>query len=281
MGILLFALLRRRGALSGALWARANRPSARHGAKMIVAGGIIAPAVILLTVYGFTLSTLRALSMPAIAEELSIHVVGHQWWWEVRYPHQQFETANELHIPVGYPVEIILTSEDVIHSFWAPNLHGKLDLVPGSTNTFWIQADEAGEYWGECAEFCGVQHANMRFVIVAEPLEEFAAWLARQQQPAAEPEEPLAQEGQQVFLSSTCVQCHTIRGTHATGDLGPDLTHLAGRTMLAAGTIANNRGNLGGWIIDPQHIKPGNLMPSTNLTGYDLQALLAYLATLE
>jgi cytochrome c oxidase subunit 2 len=273
MGILLFALLRRR--------TQASRAADLQGLRMVLAGGVVAPAIILLVVFGFTLSTLRALSTPAIDEALRIRVVGHQWWWEVQYTQQQFETANELHIPVGHPVQITLESEDVIHSFWAPSLHGKLDLVPGSTNTFWIQADEAGSYWGECAEFCGVQHANMRFVVIAEPWEAYAAWIARQQQPAAEPEDPLARQGQEVFLSATCVECHTVRGTHATGDLGPDLTHLADRSMLAAGTVANNRGNLGGWISDPQHIKPGSLMPSTNLTGDELQALLAYLATLE
>jgi cytochrome c oxidase subunit 2 len=274
MAFVLFALFRRRGQTTRGL-------DPRSGPRIILFGGVIIPAVILLVVYGFTFNTLRALSTPAVAREVPIHVVGHQWWWEVQYPNQQFETANELHIPVGYPVQVTLASQDVIHSFWAPKLHGKLDLIPGDVNTFWLQADEAGAYWGECAEFCGIQHANMRFVVVAEPEEQFAAWLAQQQQPAAEPTDPQAQQGQQIFLGSTCIHCHTIKGTNATGDLGPDLTHLASRRMLAAGTLANNRGNLAGWIIDPQHIKSGSLMPSTSLTGEELQALLAYLATLE
>jgi cytochrome c oxidase subunit II len=274
MTVVLYALFRRRTRSLDDL-------APRYGPRMILFGGVIIPAIILLLVYGFTFNTLRALSTPAVAKAIPIHVVGHRWWWEVQYPNQGFETANELHIPVGYPVQITLASQDVIHSFWVPELHGKLDMVPGDVNTFWIQADEPGAYWGECAEFCGIQHANMRFVVVAEPEEQFAAWLAQQQQPAAEPTEPQAQQGQEIFLSSTCIQCHTIKGTNATGDLGPDLTHLASRRTLAAGTLANNRGNLTGWIIDPQHIKPGNLMPSTRLTGEELQALLAYLATLE
>ncbi|RIK40435.1 MAG: cytochrome c oxidase subunit II [Chloroflexi bacterium] len=274
MGIVAFALLRSRQREFGL------HPS--FGPRMILFGGIVIPALILLAVYALTFNTLRALSTPAIDEALHIHVVGRQWWWEVQYPRQQFETANELHIPVGHPVLITLTSQDVIHSFWVPELHGKLDLVPGDVNTIWIQADEPGIYWGECAEFCGIQHANMRFLVVAEPEADYAAWLAAQQQPAAEPADAQAQQGLRVFLEADCIECHTIRGTNATGDLGPDLTHLVSRHTLGAGMLANNRGNLGGWIADPQHIKPGALMPpAQDLTGPDLQALLAYLATLK
>jgi cytochrome c oxidase subunit 2 len=274
MGFVFYALFRRRGQT-------ARRFDPRSGPRIILVGGIIIPAIILLAVYGFTFNTLRALSTPAVAREVPIHVVGHQWWWEVQYPNQQVKTANEIYIPAGYPVQITLASQDVIHSFWVPKLHGKLDLIPGDINTIWLQADEPGVFWGECAEYCGIQHTNMRFVVVAEPEAQFAAWLAQQQQPAAEPTDAQARQGQQVFLGSPCSQCHTIRGTNATGDLGPDLTHLASRRTLAAGTLANNPGNLAGWIIDPQHIKPGNLMPSTSLTGDELQALLAYLATLQ
>ncbi len=257
-----------------------TRPSP-GGARFVVWAGIVAPAIILLLLFAFSVNTMRALSAPDAAQELTIQVIGHQWWWEVHYLDQQIETANEIHIPVGVPVQIKLSAQDVVHNFWIPNLHGKLDMIPGQTTTMWIQADRAGAFWGECAEFCGIQHAKMAFVVVAEPPEQFAAWLEQQRQPAATPVEPLAQQGEQVFLASTCVNCHAIGGTSATGQLGPDLTHLASRRTLAAGTLANNRGNLGGWITAPQQIKPGNHMPPTDLTGPDLQALLAYLATLE
>lgn len=273
--VLLVALFRRRNHD----WQEERE--AGEGRNIIIFGGIVFPAVILVIVYGLTLNTMAALRTPAIANDLVIEVIGHQFWWEVRYPNQNFTTANEIHLPLGQPVSVKLISEDVIHSFWVPELHGKLDLVPGHVNSFWLQADQPGEYWGECAEFCGVQHAKMQLVVVAEPESEFLAWIEQQQQPAREPVDPLAQEGRQIFLSSTCVYCHTIEGTHATGALGPDLTHLASRRTLAAGALDNNVGQLAGWIIDPQHVKPGNLMPPSDLSSVELQALLAYLATLE
>jgi cytochrome c oxidase subunit 2 len=200
----------------------------------------------------------------------------------VRYPDQEFVTANEIHIPTDQPVQVRLTSDDVIHSFWIPELHGKMDMIPGVTNTFWIEASEPGIYWGVCTEFCGIQHAKMAFPLVAKPAEEFAAWVESQQQPAPAPETELTQNGQEIFLNSACIYCHAVEGTNATGDLGPDLTHFASRLTLGAGAFENNMGNLSGWIVDPQQMKPGNLMPaSSDLTGPELQALLAYLATLE
>lgn len=274
MAFLLVALFRRREQIPEAT-------AAQHGRRIILFAGVVFPAVILLVVYGIAIGTLRALSTPAAAEELSIHVIGHRWWWEVLYPDYGFETANELHIPVGQPVRIVLSSEDVIHSFWVPELHGKLDLLPDKVHSFWLQADEPGIYRGECAEFCGIQHAKMAFVVVAEPVDSFKAWLAQQQQPAPVPADSLAQEGQEIFLSTTCARCHTVVGTAAAGDLGPDLTHLASRRTLGAGTLTNSLGNLGGWVSDPQHVKPGVLMPPASLTGEELQALLAYLSTLE
>lgn len=276
MGFLLLALFRRRGQED-----EPARAEARYGTRIIVIAGIVLPALILLGVYAFTLTTLRALANPPIPEELTIHVIGRQWWWEVQYPAQQFATANEVHIPVGYPVRILLSSDNVIHSFWVPELHGKMDMIPGATNPFWLQADRAGVYWGECAEFCGVQHAKMNFLVIAHPPDEFLAWLEEQRQPAATPSDALAAQGEQVFLNTTCLQCHTIRGTQASGNLGPDLTHLASRRLLAAGAATNNIGNLSGWISDPQHIKPGNLMPPSQLSSTELRALVAYLATLK
>ena len=275
LGFLALALFRRRST------ALANQPEPRHGTRIVVLAGIVMPALILAVVYIATIWTMRALATPAIAEGLTIHVIGRLWWWEVQYPEQQFATANEIHIPVNQPVRIVLSSPNVIHSFWVPELHGKMDLVPGQVNTMWLEANQPGVYRGECAEFCGTQHANMQFVVVAEPLEAYEAWIAQQQQPAAAPTEALAQMGRQVFLTENCLYCHTIKGTDATGNLGPDLTHLASRHTLAAGTVANTIGNLGGWIANPQHIKPGNLMPAAALDSVELQALLAYLATLQ
>jgi cytochrome c oxidase subunit 2 len=258
-----------------------TQPEPRTGTRVVVLAGIVAPALILAIVYVSTLWTMRVLATPAIADGLTIHVIGRLWWWEVQYPEQQFATANEIHIPVNQPVRFVLSSPNVIHSFWVPELQGKMDLVPGQVNTLWLEANEPGIYWGECAEFCGVQHAKMHLLVVAEPLEDYEAWIAQQRQPAREPTDPLAQMGRQVFLDANCIYCHTIRGTDATGNLGPDLTHMASRRTLAAGALVNNVGNLAGWIADPQHIKPGNLMPSTELSSVELQALLAYLTTLE
>ena len=178
-------------------------------------------------------------------------------------------------------MQLTLTSMDVIHSFWVPQLHGKIDLIPGTATTLWLRADQPGEYRGMCAEYCGVQHAKMQFLVVAEPPDQFQAWLDLQRQPAAVPTDPLAQRGLQVFLSSSCVTCHAIRGTSATGALGPELTHLASRRTLGAGILPNTRGTLAGWIADPQSIKPGVHMPPSDLTGEQLQALVVYLETLR
>jgi cytochrome c oxidase subunit 2 len=213
---------------------------------------------------------------------LDIEIIGHQWWWEVHYTNQDFDTANEIHIPVGQTVTLHVTTADVIHSFWVPELHGKMDLIPGQTNTFTIQADQAGVYRGQCAEFCGAQHAHMAFLVIAESAEDFQTWLDHQSQPGAEPEVgSLEQQGQQAFLGSACVYCHTIEGTNASGHVGPDLTHLASRRTIASGILPNTPGNLAGWIINSQTIKPGNHMPPMNLNGDQVQALLAYLATLK
>lgn len=274
MGYLLLGLFRRRPA-------DFDETQQPEGTRAVVWGGAVIPAFILVGIFGVTVFTMGALDEPAAAEELTIEVTGHQWWWDVRYPELGFRTANEIHIPVGQPVALKLLSDDVIHSFWVPELHGKLDMIPGQVTEFWLEASEPGTYLGECAEFCGVQHAKMQFLVIAEEEEAFLQWVAQQQQPAREPAEELAIEGQQIFLDSTCINCHAVEGANATGDLGPDLTHLASRRTLAAGTVPNTRGNLAGWIVAPQSIKPGSLMPPTELSGSQLQALLAYLETLE
>jgi cytochrome c oxidase subunit II len=216
---------------------------------------------------------------------LQIRVTGHQWWWEVQYrdslPKNWVTTANEIHIPVGRPVAFELRSADVIHSFWPPNLSPKRDQIPGDENSLWFQADSAGVYRGQCAEFCGHQHAKMAFLVVAEPPGDFAGWLARQRDTALTPTDSLARRGKDVFLASTCVMCHAISGTPAGSRIGPDLTHFASRQTIAAGTLPNTRGNLAGWILDPQSIKPGVKMPPNRLSSEDLLALLAYLETLK
>ncbi|HZS47512.1 MAG TPA: cytochrome c oxidase subunit II [Blastocatellia bacterium] len=216
---------------------------------------------------------------------LTIEVVGHQWWWEVHYPTDEASkrvvTANEIHIPVGQPVRLRLSSGDVIHSFWVPNLQGKMDLIPMHLNSEWIKADHPGVFRGQCAEFCGHQHAHMSLLVIAEPQDQFNAWMDQQRQSTNTPSDPVLQRGQHVFLSSTCILCHTIRGTLANGTNAPDLTHLASRQTIAAGTLPNNRGYLSGWVVDSQSIKPGNKMPPNHLNPDDLQALLTYLESLK
>jgi cytochrome c oxidase subunit 2 len=246
----------------------------------VVLGGIVIPILILVPLMLYSLGITAGLARPA-ADELTIEVIGHQWWWEVRYPDAGVVSANEIHLPAGRPVRLQLTSADVIHSFWAPRLQGKMDLIPGNINTLTIEAEETGVFSARCAEFCGVQHANMQLLVVAEPAERFNEWLSERQEAAPLPRDPLTREGMEVFLSSACVYCHTIEGTNATGRVGPDLTHVASRLTLGAGTVANTRGNLGGWIVNSQAIKPGNRMPPMYLGSEELQALLAYLESLE
>jgi cytochrome c oxidase subunit II len=216
---------------------------------------------------------------------LSIDVTAQRWWWAVRYddpvPSNSFSTANEIHIPVGRPILLTLRSVDVIHSFWAPNLQGKKDLIPGQVNTLYLQADRPGVFRGQCAEFCGLQHAHMALYVVAESEDDFAHWQEQQRRAAPEPATEEQRRGRDVFLSNSCVLCHAINGTSAGGVTGPTLTHVASRISLAAGTLPNTRGHLAGWIIDPQLRKPGNNMPPNLLRGDDLQALLSYLETLR
>jgi cytochrome c oxidase subunit II len=267
---------------------RRDRPEAEADRVMRrwVSGAIVGSLVVLFLFIIVDFDRGRVLATPPPdAEALTISIKGHQWWWEVEYPdsapQRRVTTANEVHVPVGRPIELRLTSSDVIHSFWVPNLHGKKDLIPGHQSVTWFQADRPGVYQGQCAEFCGHEHALMRLVLVAESPAQFAAWYQRQLQPAAPPTEASARRGQEVFLSGSCMLCHTVAGTTAGGRTGPDLTHLAGRRTLAAGTLANTRGNLGGWVVDPHSIKPGVLMPANPLSPRDLNALLDYLETLR
>jgi cytochrome c oxidase subunit 2 len=216
---------------------------------------------------------------------LSIDVTGHQWWWEVRYQDVDasniFTTANEIHIPVGVPITFNLHGADVIHSFWVPNLSGKKDLIPGKINTIWFQADKPGVYRGQCAEYCGLQHAKMALWVVAEPQERFNAWRQNETQTSVPPATDSQKRGQQVFLSAPCVMCHAINGTPAGSNVGPNLTHIASRNMIAAATLTNTRDHLAQWIKDSQSVKPGNKMPQNNFSEADLQALLDYLQSLR
>lgn len=271
IGLLLLALFRQRD--------RAVQKPPANGRLFIIGGGIALPIAVIAILFSLTLWTMNALAMRETT--LTVRVTSWQWWWEIYYPDGQFYTANEIHIPAGQPVRFELSSGDVIHNFWVPELHGKFDLIPNRPQVIWLQADTPGVYRGMCAEYCGEQHAKMRFVVVAHPPDQFAAWLRQQQQPAAQPTDPTLLRGQQVFLSAACVYCHAINGTNANSRFGPDLTHLASRRTLAAGVLDNNRGNLAGWILNPQTIKPGNKMPPVVLESADFQALLAYLESLE
>jgi cytochrome c oxidase subunit II len=250
--------------------------------------GVICTIAILIALLAYNAATAQALSSEA-RDPVEVRIVARQWWWDITYigepPSESARTANELRIPVGKPVRIELESLDVIHSFWVPSLHGKRDAIPGRTNHIWIQADVPGTYRGQCAEFCGLQHANMAFLVVAMPPAQFEAWLAHQRRPAAPPRDEAARRGQHVFMRA-CAKCHAVRGTDALPTAGPktagpDLTHLASRLSLAAETIPNNRGYLGGWILDPQHFKPGALMPPVAMDSDSFHALLAYQETLR
>jgi cytochrome c oxidase subunit 2 len=214
-------------------------------------------------------------------DALNVRVIGHQWWWEFQYPALGFATATDLHLPAGQPVVLEITGPDVIHSFWVPQLGGKRDAIPGQVNRIVLTAATPGEYPGQCAEFCGVSHANMRHTAVVLPAAEFQAWAAAQQATPAEPAEGSpAARGREVFRTSACVGCHTIRGLSA-GILGPDLTHVGSRRTLAGGMLANRPESLARWLKDPPAVKPGSLMPALRLSDPDVAALVAYLTSLK
>lgn len=256
----------------------------RRSLRWIVVAGVIVPAVILTGSYLYTLRTI-ALTHAERDADLTVEVIGRQWWWEVHYLNaageRWFETANEIHIPAGQRVRFRLRAADVIHSFWVPQLAGKLDMIPGRVNQFTIQADEPGVYRGQCAEYCAGPHALMAFLVVAQPEEEFRRWAEAQARPAVPIQDARVRAGWEVFAERACVACHAIRGTPATSDLGPDLTHLASRRTLAAATIPNNRGHLGGWIQNPHRIKPDVHMPAVPMDSEDFLALLHYLQSLR
>lgn len=248
-----------------------------------VAGGVSLVALLGLLFQSVVIG--RALDRLRSPDPLRIQVTASQWWWDVQYvtstPSLRVTTANEIHIPVGRPVVFSLLSTDVIHSLWIPNLQGKIDLVPGRLNELWLQADTAGVYRGQCSEYCGLQHAKMALVVVAEPPEQFERWLTGNRAPAPAPVTPDQQRGKTIIERGPCAMCHNITGTLAGGRTAPDLTHIASRSTLAAGSVPNMREYLAGWITDPQSMKPGNRMPASGLRPDELQAVLAYLETLK
>jgi cytochrome c oxidase subunit 2 len=273
--LLIVGILPRRGSRS------LSDEAPRWAGGMVLLGGVVIPVIVLAILWALTLHDISALSQPSRPARLTVDVIGHQWWWEVRYPAQRIVTANDIHIPAGQPVQIRLSSIDVNHSFWVPQLTGKTDLIPGRTNTMWIQADRPGVYRGQCAEYCGVQHANMIFYVVADSAATFRRWVVTERRVPPVPTDPLLARGRVVFETSACAGCHTIQGTTATGVFGPNLTHIGGRLSIGAGTVPNTRDNLGGWIIDAQSIKPGSRMPPVQLDPKELQALIAYLESLK
>ena len=278
---LLAAVLRRRPSIEEDLPGPAE--PRRRLVQAIGAATAVTVALLFVLLTGSVLTGRATASLSG--EPLNLKVTGKQWWWQVEYvdpiPSRSITTANEIHVPVGRPVRIRLESTDVIHSFWVPSLHGKKDLIPGQVNTLYLQADLPGVFRGQCAEFCGFQHAHMALYVVAEPEEQFARWQEQQRRPAPEPQTEQQRKGRDVFMSSSCVLCHAIGGTPAAAVAGPNLTHVASRRSLAAGTLPNTPGHLAGWIIDPQMRKPGANMPPNLLRGDQLQALLSYLETLR
>ena len=266
-------------------------PEQVHGHTPLEIGWTIVPAVILAIVAVPTVITIFDNANSPEPGSLTVEVIGHQWWFEFRYPEYDLVTANEMHIPVDEVVNISLDSVDVLHSFWIPKIAGKVDLIPNNINTMWIKGEEPGVFLGQCAEFCGVAHANMRFRVVVEPRAEFDAWVQAQLAPASSPVDPLAAEGEAQFTSSGCGGCHTIDGLRgAGGTIGPNLTHVTGRSHIAAGIIENTQANLRKWITDPDDVKPGNIMsrdapvytnPDRRLTEPQISALVAYLRSLK
>jgi cytochrome c oxidase subunit 2 len=276
-GALLVGLLRQR---------REGVRAPSNGALAVAVGGALAvTAAVLIANVVIDMRVAHALDHLSHDEALTIQITGQQWWWEIEYvdddPARRLTTANEIHVPVGEPVLLSLRALDVIHSFWVPELHGKRDLIPGYTRSLWIQADVPGRYRGACAEFCGHQHAHMGLTVVAEPRGQFLEWYEAQLRSSSSPTEARAAAGREIFLGKSCALCHTVRGTDAAGRVGPDLTHVASRSQIAAATLPNNDAALRAWIADPHLFKPGVRMPQHDLRSDELDALVGYLRSLQ
>jgi len=250
------------------------------GVRWIWLGGVALPLIVLTAVVGWSARSVIAIDRSERPAR-TIEVIAHRWWWEVRYPGERITTANELAVPVGQPMRLRLQTADVIHSFWVPQLGRKADMVPGRITKLELTAEKPGTYLGECQEYCGLNHARMRFRVEAMAPGDFQTWLASERDAAALPDATAERAGLRVFLDKGCANCHTIAGTPALGQVGPALTHIASRETIAAGTLANTRGRLAAWISDPQHFKRDALMPRLDLSGPELQKLLDYLESLR
>jgi cytochrome c oxidase subunit 2 len=243
-------------------------------------GGIVMPVVVLLVIAVLTVTTTAALRKPS-RSALHVQIVGHDWWWDVRYPGTSIHVANEFHLPVGTPIDIRLTSADVIHSFWVPQIGGKVDLIPGQPNDFRFTITKPGLYRGQCAEYCGLQHANMALYVHADPPGLYERWVAAHRDPPSEPASDLAALGAVTFQAQSCAGCHTVRGTQAQGTRGPNLTDFGSRRSIGAGTIANTPTRLARWMVDAQQFKPGARMPPISLSTRDVDSIVAYLESLK
>jgi cytochrome c oxidase subunit II len=288
-----------------AVFARARRIRAR---LWLAGGGLVFPGVVIAALLGYSVAVSNTLydfqgqgvlrflldcvsdASRALGGSSSrntavrVEVNARQWWWEVRYRvgAEEFELANELHLPAGRPIEVDLVTEDVIHSFWVPSLAGKVDMIPGHRNRVVLKADAPGVHRGVCAEYCGGQHALMGLVVVVDSEEDFQRWRELQVRAAAASVDDVLAKGRAAFMRGGCADCHTVRGTEASGDLGPDLTHVGSRRMLGAGVLDNHIGTMAGWVAGPQAIKPGNAMPDARVyDGQELRALAAWLGSLE
>ena len=282
-GILVYVLVRYRSRASDST--SEQEPPQIYGSNQIELSWTVIPVLIVVMLF---LATTRVIYSTEHArrpaDALDVTVIGHQFWWEYRYPKLGLVTANELHVPVSganhpLPTYLTMSSADTDHSFWVPRLAGKTDVIPNKVNTMWVDPGSDGLYLGQCAQYCGVQHAKMLIRVYADTPQEFVAWVAHQQQPAVE--DPSVAAGREVFMHNACISCHTIRGTVATGRFGPDLTHVASRDTIASGSVPNTSGNLRKFIDNPANFKPGVLMPPMHLDSHDLDAVTAYLTTLK
>lgn len=259
-----------------------EEPEPVHGSVPLEIGWTLVPAVILVLIAVPTIQMIWEVdNPPQDTEALQVEVVGHQWWWEFNYPELGVKTANELHVPVGRTVQLTLWSEDVIHSFWVPRIGGKRDVNPGQETGLWFTVDSAGRYPGQCAEFCGMSHALMQMELVAQDSAEFRAWVENQRAPADTPRTELERAGKQAFVDNACISCHTIEGTVARGQIGPDLTHVASRKTIGAGILPNDSASMVRWLEDPQAVKPANVMKIPDLDEQAIRELVAYLQSLE
>jgi len=275
-GFLLFAILRYRRRRDDEM------PAQVHGNTRLEITWTVLPSLVLLVIAVPSMQTIFASdSPPPTADPLHVRVIGHQWWWEFQYPELNITTANELHLPVNRTATFELESIDVIHAFWIPKMGGKQDAVPTRHNHMWFTPKETGEFMGQCVEFCGTQHANMRLRLLVDSTSDFDAWVQLHRGNAAQPSGGAAQQGADLIQRSACVGCHTIRGTAAQGKVGPELTHVGSRKTIAAGVLENNPDNLKHWIQTPQEVKVGNKMPNLGLNDADATSLAAYLSSLR